>query len=370
MAYARLRGKYWSGRWRDIDGRLAEEGGFPDKASAMAHAKDMEYLVRKGKKTRPSDMNLTLTQFINKVWLPTLNVTEGTAEDYEYSLNGSILPRFGNMHMRDIKPHDIEAWLVELKGTGKLADRTIEKRRNLLAQILKKAVQNEYLDKTPFTKLTFSKAKTVNKVVPLTYDQVTNLANSLTPRFRIMIWIGYYTGMRPSEILGVTWEQFDFANETILIDRQISRNLKEVHAPQGLKTENGERIIGFSKDLQILIKEHVDTFGYGPNGLILQTNGGKVFRYKGAIEMFRVAARALGLKVGEGLHQLRHTCVSVLIAEGANPKEIQEWVGHASIEETMDTYGHLFPNAKHQLSSMLDKHARRHSDNPQFEIAN
>lgn len=54
----------------------------------------------------------------------------------------------------------------------------------------------------------------------------------------------------------------------------------------------------------------------------------------------------------------------------ANPKEIQEWVGHASIEETMDTYGHLFPNAKHQLSNMLDNHARRHSDNPQFEIAN
>ncbi len=86
--------------------------------------------------------------------------------------------------------------------------------------------------------------------------------------------------------------------------------------------------------------------------------------------MFRVAARAVGLKVGEGLHQLRHTCVSVLIAEGANPKEIQEWVGHASIEETMDTYGHLFPNAKHQLSSMLDKHAKRHVDAPKFGIAN
>ena len=128
--------------------------------------------------------------------------------------------------------------------------------------------------------------------------------------------------------------------------------------------------IGFSKDLQFLINEHVETFGYGPDGLILQTNGGKVFRYKGAIEMFRVAARTVGLRVGEGLHQLRHTCVSVLIAEGANPKEIQEWVGHASIEETMDTYGHLFPNAKHQLSSMLDKHAKRHSDLPDLGIAN
>lgn len=86
--------------------------------------------------------------------------------------------------------------------------------------------------------------------------------------------------------------------------------------------------------------------------------------------MFRVAARAIGLKVGEGLHQLRHTCVSVLIAEGANPKEIQEWVGHASIEETMDTYGHWFPNAKHQLSSMLDIHANRHKTSVPLEIAN
>jgi integrase len=137
-----------------------------------------------------------------------------------------------------------------------------------------------------------------------------------------------------------------------------------------LKTENSERTIGFSKDLQILITEHVDSFGLGPEGLILQTNGGKIFRYKGAIEMFRVAARAVGMRVGEGLHQLRHTCVSVLIAEGANQKEIQEWVGHASIEETMNTYGHLFPNAKHQLSNMLDNYARKQAEFPALEVAN
>ena len=58
--------------------------------------------------------------------------------------------------------------------------------------------------------------------------------------------------------------------------------------------------------------------------------------------------------MGEGLHQLRHTCVSVLIAEGANPKEIQDWVGHASIEETMDTYGHLFPDDFDEMTNMID----------------
>ena len=100
----------------------------------------------------------------------------------------------------------------------------------------------------------------------------------------------------------------------------------------------------------------------------MQTNGGKVFRYKGAIEMFRVAARAIGLKVGEGLHQLRHTCVSVLIAEGANPKEIQEWVGHASIEETMDTYGHLFPNSLTDLAKNLDNFSALFESETESEV--
>jgi integrase len=59
-----------------------------------------------------------------------------------------------------------------------------------------------------------------------------------------------------------------------------------------------------------------------------------------------------------------------LLTEGANPKEIQEWVGHASIEETMDTYGHLFPNAKHQLSSMLDSYAKRHNEVTPLSLAN
>jgi len=370
MAYARQRGKTFSARWRDIDGRDAEEGGFVDRITAINYAKDKEYEVRRGKKTRPSEMNLTLLGFIEKVWISTLDVTHGTRTDYQYSLNVSIIPEFGNVIMKEIKPAAIESWVVSLKNSGRLSDLTIEKRRLLLATILKKAVQNEYLLKSPFDKLSFSKARVINKVVPLSLDQVTALANALTPRFRIMIWIGYYTGMRPSEILGLTWGQLNFAEETILVDRQISRDISQVHAPQGLKTSNSERLIGFSKDLQLLIRDHVETFGLGPNALILKTNGGRVFRYKGAIEMFRAAARGVGLRTGEGLHQLRHTCVSILISEGANPKDIQEWVGHASIEETMDTYGHLFPNAKHQLSNMLDNHVKKQSDSSFLEVAN
>ena len=371
MPYARPprgpRGKYWTARWRDVDGRSCEEGGFADQASALNYAKDQEYLVRKGKKTSPSDMNLTVREFIETVWIPTVDVRESSAKDYEYSLNGAILPEFGDVKMKNIKPADIEAWLVKMKKQlvkrgGQMvpiSDRVIEKRRLLLASILKKAVANEYLHKSPFATLSFSKAKTKNAVAPLTYEQVQEIASSLSPKYRIMVWVGYYTAMRPSEVLGLTYDRLDFEKSEIRIDRQISRNTSEIFAKDGLKTEASERVIGFPNELKDLINAHVKQFGLGPEKLLMTTSGGKVFRYKGAIEMWREAARKAGLEVGQGLHQLRHTCVSNLISEGANPKEIQEWVGHTSIQETMDTYGHLFPNAKHSLASMLDNHSKK-----------
>ena len=74
--------------------------------------------------------------------------------------------------------------------------------------------------------------------------------------------------------------------------------------------------------------------------------------------MFRVVTRPLGLTTGEGLHLLRHTCVSMLIQQNVNAKTIQGHVGHESIEETMDTYGHLFPSTLTDLAANLDSFSK------------
>ena len=87
---------------------------------------------------------------------------------------------------------------------------------------------------------------------------------------------------------------------------------------------------------------------------IVGINFGNVRRYKDASAMFRLVARPLGFDKGEGMHQLRHTCASVLIKLGNNAKQIQEWLGHESILETMDTYGHLFPRDLHEVCERLD----------------
>ena len=62
-----------------------------------------------------------------------------------------------------------------------------------------------------------------------------------------------------------------------------------------------------------------------------------------------------GLDSGYGFHALRHTYASGLISQRLHPRVIQARLGHASISETMDTYGHLFPDSDEETSLALDR---------------
>jgi integrase len=124
--------------------------------------------------------------------------------------------------------------------------------------------------------------------------------------------------------------------------------------------------------LQRILIEHKELHGLGPKNLIFSNRSGGVWRYKDAADMFRGIARPLGIKKGDGLHQLRHTFVSMLIRLNTSAKVIQEWVGHESILETMDTYGHLFPNDLQEVSLRFDTYVATEilSEKEQLAIAN
>jgi integrase len=55
------------------------------------------------------------------------------------------------------------------------------------------------------------------------------------------------------------------------------------------------------------------------------------------------------------IHDLRHTCASLMIMQGAHPKEIQQQLGHSSISVTLDRYGHLFPDRQDKVADALDE---------------
>jgi integrase len=303
-------------------------------------------------------MNMTFNDFVVEIWGPSLDVTKQTKLDYQLQYNSHIAPVFGEKPMSSIKPSDIQKWRVRMKNypakTGyQLSESTVNKITNLLASILKSALDNDKIHNNPMSRVKRKKPKKVNKAMPLDISTVQGLAHSFAPQWQILIWMGFFTGLRPSELLGLTWDRLDFERGEILVDRQLSRFSDQVFE-EHLKTTKSHRVIPFPVRLQTMLEDHKSRFGLGPHGLILKNRSGNIWRYKDACAMYRDIARPMGIEKNKGLHQLRHTFVSTLIQLGVNAKQIQEWVGHESILETMDIYGHLFPNSLNELSKKLD----------------
>ena len=167
--------------------------------------------------------------------------------------------------------------------------------------------------------------------------------------------MNYQLCLRPSEALAVTVHDIDFEKSTLRVHRQLSRSNNEIFAPDGLKTNASYRTVDISKNLLAEIRQHIDRFGTGPVGLLFSNRYGKPYRYKSYLAVCSTALKDLKQPTGVGPHILRHSGVSFLIEQGANPKDVQELVGHTSIQETMDTYGHLFKNAGKKLAMYHDK---------------
>lgn len=103
-----------------------------------------------------------------------------------------------------------------------------------------------------------------------------------------------------------------------------------------------------------LLIQHREEFGDGPHGLLSSNRSGGIYLYRSASDTFNKVARKLGLPVGSGLHILRHTYASNALAAGVNIKALQEQLGHESITETLDTYGHMMTESRADYVAKLD----------------
>lgn len=358
MATTRKRGKTHYARWMKADKTYGEKGGFKTKAEARLYANQEELKVKNGLAIAPMYEKLTFGDYVINYWKKTLTASKQSKIDYQNTLNTHILPYFGHVKMRDITVNDLKEWYATiLNKSTQLGERrseyTVQKYANLFSSILKSAVDADMLEKSPFSKWKRHKVKPQRKATPLEMSRVKLLAQTLAPKWRLLVWLPFFTGLRPSEALGLTIDRIDFKKREITVDRQLSRDKSEVFAEK-LKTKASYRVVPLATELERIIKDHIATYGLGPEGLLFQNRLGQILRYKDAADTFRKAARKIGMKEREGMHVLRHTFASSLIRSGANVKAIQTLMGHENIKETLDTYGHLFPNDLHVAVGNLD----------------
>jgi integrase len=187
----------------------------------------------------------------------------------------------------------------------------------------------------------------------LDWSEVERLACETVEPYGNLVRFACLTGMRQGELFALRDRALDLGRAIVVV---------EAGAREGTlvrtKTSAGRRRVRLSGEALRVLREQLVARAPNELGLVFPTPGGVVWRKDNFMSrVFRPAVRRADLAPLR-FHDLRHTYAALMIAAGAHPKLLQAQLGHTSINVTLNTYGHLFPDAFADVGDSLDRIVR------------
>jgi integrase len=175
-----------------------------------------------------------------------------------------------------------------------------------------------------------------SKVYVATTEQVWAIHDAVPDHLRVVVLLGAFAGLRIAEVCGLRVADVDFIRGVVHPKRQ--------WPDRPLKTEGSSQPIPIPRDLALLLSASVQKY---PSDMMVTAGPGtdrcSVWTLEKAMRTVRGTIE--GLPDTFTFHDLRHYLASLLIASGADIKTVQARMRHASATTTLDTYGHLWPDA-------------------------
>jgi integrase len=286
-------------------------------------------------------------------WLRTkASLKPKTLAGYESNLRAHVLPAFGSHELRHIDRMAVEEWVADLQASG-LGPSAVRQARQVLNSMMKLAVEAGYLVVNPVSGVKVARQPD-REMLFLSAGEVERLATAIRHPYGTLVNVLAYGGLRWGEAVALRRKRCDFLRSRIEVAESLSEARGGLHFGP-TKTYRRRMVIipGFLRDL---MAEHLARdVGEDPDALLFTSPEGRPLRNSNFRRQvwYRAVADA-GMPDGLRIHDLRHTCSSLLIAQGAHPKAIQVHLGHSSIAVTMDRYGHLFPSDMEALAVALD----------------
>ena len=294
--------------------------------------------------------------FIENVWFP-LDIKSGNRKPstvaFYQNMTKPIVQYFAGTTLQGISAIDIQKYLVYLRTEYKdkqgkhLSAKSLRHQYSTLNLIFGYAEKHEMLVKNPLRQVDIPR-KEKKPVDALTEEQAKRfftLLPSLPLDFHCILHLLITTGMRRGECMGLKWSDIDERASTIKIERNISYTPESGVIVSTPKTSNSVRTIPImSSTLQLLqqLKKQMQT--ENPNTILkdafLFPKGKNVFTPRDPNSVTRRVKRFMK---NNGLpdlspHDLRHSCATLLLSQGADIKSVQEILGHADASTTLNFY--------------------------------
>lgn len=341
----------WQVRYRDPAGQERARS-FLKKVDANRFAVTVEADILRGEWTDPRLSKTTVAEWSERWYRTKSSLKPKTLVGYDSNLRVHVLSAFGDYELRHIDRMAVEEWVADLQASG-LGPSAIRQARQVLNSIMKLAVEAGYLLVNPVTGV---KAPRQNdrEMLFLSAEEVERLAAAIQPPYATLVYLLAYGGLRWGEAVAVRRKRCQLLRSRV----EVAESLTEARGRLefGTTKTHQRRMVVIPGFLRELLAAHLAAkVSDDSEALIFTSLEGQPLRNSNFRR--RVWHRAIadaGLAEGLRIHDLRHTCASLLIAQGAHPKAIQVHLGHSSISVTMDRYGHLFPSDMEALAADLD----------------
>lgn len=399
---ARKRGKYWEYRFEgaNVDGKRKQfsKSGFKTKKEALEEgSKAFTEYNSSGSKFETT--NISVSDYLD-YWFDVdckVNLKYNTQLSYLQIMENHIKPNFGQYKLQSVTPASITEYANKLVSSG-YSKSTMVGILAVFSKALNYAVEPlNYIKQNPFQYVKHPKnERTKRERIVLDIDDWEKIMERFPKgnRYHIPMMIGFHTGMRISEVFGLTWEDIDLDKCTIDLKRQVVKrnygvDVRQVLEKKGkkeeksawyfqsLKTKSSIRKIKFGETLRQELSEEKqrqekNELEYGDYFYIhvlkkeTDNDGSDIYRIMEcpkalspsfprvhmvciaengnytSTDSFKYASRIIRneMHIKFEFHALRHTHATLLIENNANIKLVQTRLGHANIETTMNTYVH------------------------------
>jgi integrase len=272
-----------------------------------------------------------------------------TVETYRRYINRHILPRWEMVRTGEMTPIEVQSWLQQLRKLRGLSNSTLVKLRNLMLGIFKHSQRYGLLLRNQEANpILFVRQSCVSDYEPvvLTLAQCVDILSHLNDMHRVLVLADAATGLRISEILALRWSDIDWKNSLIRVTRAY------VYGRFGPpKSRASKKPVPLHPLLAALLQAWREQTLYAREEDFifpsLRLKGTKPPRANMLVaDHLQPAARKAGIRGPVGFHTLRRTLASALVANGNDPKLVQELLRHSNIKTTLDVYARAMTPAK------------------------
>ncbi len=302
-------------------------------------------------------------------WLASkkLALKESSYAFYSVMIGNHLLPKFGELDIKDVDYGRIASFLSDekhhgrIKDEGPLSDKTLSELKSILYRILRFGKLQHYINEVPES-IPVSVKKTPSPVLS-EQEQVCieEQARKEDTPFSVGILLDLYIGIRIGEICALQWADFDWENGTVSISKTVNR-VKDVDGESGArthivigppKTDSSNRIIPIPESVLAYFKAHA-----GESSHYVLTDSEKFMEPRVCRSRFARFLKRAGGK-HRTFHTLRHTYATNCVAQGMDIKSLSEILGHSDVSITLARYVHPSMDSKKAQVNKLKTFANR-----------